>query len=207
MGGTHSRLNRSHSKLSEGLLVCALLLSCLPLAACSAKYVGKHYPGPNLPETDVGTIIFRTTSTKVLGGLLTHHRQAVVLCKVDGERIEMDPETRSVNVLPGKHSLLFMYDGKRPLVAVEWTFNVEGGHKYLITFPDEQPDSGIMMWLENLTTGKRIMNVTSSPLKSAYVSNLPSWELTGGKGKGTFYFSASFLGRARGRKLASDVSR
>ena len=68
----------------------------------------------------------------------------------------MDPEKRSVSMLPGKHTVLFIYDGKRPLVAAEWIFNIEAGHKYLIAFPEEQPDSGIMMWLENLTTGKRV---------------------------------------------------
>lgn len=163
-----SRLNKKVSKLSRELIIGALLLGALSFAACSAKYVGKNYPGPDLPETDIGTIIFKTTHIEVLGELLVQYRQAVVLCKVNGERIDMDPETRSVNVLPGKHSFLFMYDGKRPLVAVEWTFNVEAGHKYQINFPDEQPPFGIMMWLENVTTGKRVTEVTSSPVKSAY---------------------------------------
>ena len=92
----------------------------------------------------------------------------LVLCKVDGERIDMEPEKRSVSMLPGKHRVLFMYQGKGPLVAVEWSFNVDPGHKYLIAFPDEQPDSGVMMWLENLTTGKRVTEITSSPFKSPY---------------------------------------
>ena len=136
--------------------------------ACSAKYVGKYYDGPDLPDNEVGVVIFNKISSNVLAGILVSNHQAVVSCKVDGERVDIDPETRSVKVRPGKHTVLFMYDGKRPLVAVEWTFNVEAGHKYLITFPERQPDSGLLMWLENLTTGKRVTDVTSSPLKSPY---------------------------------------
>ncbi|MBI2210050.1 MAG: hypothetical protein HYV05_02625 [Deltaproteobacteria bacterium] len=154
--------------MSRKQIVCLLLILGAPLAACSAKYVGKNYDGPDLPENEVGIVIFKKSGTSVLGGVLAYKRQAVVSCKVDGERIDMDPEKRSVNLLPGKHTVLFMYDGKRPLVAVEWTFNIEAGHKYLITFPEEQPDSGIMMWLEDLTTGKRVTDITSSPLKSPY---------------------------------------
>jgi len=105
MGVTDSDLNRSFSKLLEGVFVSALLLSGLLFAECSVKYVGKNYPGLNLPETDFGTAIFRSTSSKVLGGLLTHLRQVAVLCKVDGQRIDMNPETPSVKELLGKHSL------------------------------------------------------------------------------------------------------
>jgi hypothetical protein len=154
--------------MSRKQIVCVFLILGTSFAACSAKYVGKSYDGPDLPESEVGIVIFKKSGTSVLGGVLAYNHQAVVSCKVDGERIDMEQEKRSVNLLPGKHTLLFMYDGKRPLVAVEWTFNVEAGHKYLITFPEEQPDSSIMMWLENLTTGKRVTDITSSPLKSPY---------------------------------------
>jgi hypothetical protein len=162
---TRSHLNRS-STIWGKLILCTLVLSTFP--ACSVKYVGRSYDGPELPESEVGIVIFKKTGTSVLGGVLVHNQQAAVLCKVDGERIGMEPEKRSVSMLPGKHRVLFMYQGKGPLVAVEWSFNVDPGQKYLIAFPDEQPDSGVMMWLENLTTGKRVTEITSSPFKSPY---------------------------------------
>lgn len=168
MVGATSYADRTFFTVSRRLIFCLFVIFGTAFSACSAKYVGKSYDGPELPESEVGTVIFKKTGTSVLGGVLAYNRQAAVLCKVDGERVDMDPEKRSVTMLPGKHRVLFMYDGKRPLVAVEWTFNVEAGHKYLVTFPDEQPDSGIMLWLENLTTGKRVEDITSSPLKSPY---------------------------------------
>jgi hypothetical protein len=148
--------------------ICVLLIVAVAFTGCSAKYVGKNYDRPDLPESEIGVVIFKKSGTPVLGGVLAYKHQAVVLCKVDGEKIDMDPEKRSVSMLPGKHTVLFMYDGKRPLVAVEWTFNIQARHKYLIAFPEEQPDSGVMMWLENLTTGKRVTDITSAPLKSPY---------------------------------------
>jgi hypothetical protein len=154
--------------MSRNRVVWVLLILGVAFTGCSAKYVGKNYDGPDLPESEIGIVIFKESGTPVLGGVLAYKRQAVVLCKVNGERIDMEPKKRSVSMLPGKHTVLFIYDGKRPLVAVEWTFDVEAGNKYLIAFPEEQPDSGIMMWLENLTTGKRVTDITSSPLKSPY---------------------------------------
>jgi hypothetical protein len=167
MTRTGSHLNRRFFTNWRRLILSVLILTA-PLPGCSAKYVGRSYDGPELPESDVGTLIFRKSGTAVLGGVLVHNLQAAVLCKVDGERIDMDPEKRSVSVLPGKRSVLFIYQGKGPLFAVEWTFNVEPGHKYLISFSDEQPDSGVMMWLENLTTQERVTEITSSPAKSPY---------------------------------------
>jgi hypothetical protein len=141
--------------------VVLLIILCALLGGCSAKYVGKSYDGPDLPNTEVGTVKFNDLEKMF-------NNQAVVPGKVDGVRVDMNPKDRTVTVKPGMHTFCFMYDGKGPLVTVEWSFNVEAGHTYLITFPPEQSASGIALWLEDLTLGKRVTDVTSSPLKGAF---------------------------------------
>jgi hypothetical protein len=127
-------------------------------AACSAKYVGKNYDGPDLPENQVGIVTFSRIDD-----------QAAILCKVNGQSVNMDPKDRSVSVLPGKHAVLFLFvSPNRRSVAVEWTFSVEAGHKYAVKFPERQPPSSTVLWLEDLTAGKRVTDITSSPLKSNY---------------------------------------
>ena len=121
---TRSHLNWSFFAIWRKLILCTLVLSA-SFPACSAKYVGRSYDGPELPESEVGTVIFKKTGTNVLGGVLVRNQQAAVLCKVDGQKIDMEPEKRSVSMLPGKHAVLFMYQGKGPLVAVEWSLNVD----------------------------------------------------------------------------------
>jgi hypothetical protein len=143
----------------KGILTAILL--CVFLIGCAANYVGKTYDGPELPSNEVGTIRF-DEHKKFFGG------QIVIPCKLDGIRVDVNTNDRTITVMPGKHTLLFMYDGAGPLVTVEWTFTVEGGHTYLITFPKDQPPSNIMLWLEDLTTGKKVTDITSSPLKGAF---------------------------------------
>jgi hypothetical protein len=125
--------------MSRKQIVCTFLILSVTFTGCSVKFVGRNYDGPDLPESEIGIIIFKESGTPVLGGILAYKRQSVVLCKVDGKRIDMDSEKRSVSILPGKHTVLFIYDGKRPLVAVQWTFNIEAGHKYLIAFQRNSP--------------------------------------------------------------------
>lgn len=141
--------------------VLILIVICIVLQGCAAKYVGKAYDGPDLPNSKVGIIKFNDLKKMF-------NNQAVIPGKVDGVRVDMNPNDRTITVKPGRHTLCFMYDGKGPLVTVEWSFNVEAGHEYLITFPDQQPPSGIALRLEDLTTGKPVSDVTSSPLKGPF---------------------------------------
>ena len=146
----------TNSKLFlAGVLVLYVLGS-----GCSAKYIGKAYDGPDLPENVVGTVKFKNLKK-------LFNNQSVKPCKVDGVRVDAD-SNESISVKSGKHALLFMYDGKGPLVTVEWTFNVEAGHKYLVSFPEEQTHTSISMWLEDLSTGQRVTDITSSPLKGVF---------------------------------------
>jgi hypothetical protein len=142
-------------------LVAALIVTTLLFVGCSAKYVGKTYDGPDLPIGEVGVITFDNLNRMF-------NNQKVLPCKLDGIRIDMDPKDQTITVKPGKHTLLFMYDGRGPLVTVEWTFNAEPGHAYLVTFPKEQSFNSIIMWLEDLTAGKRVTKISSSPLKGAF---------------------------------------
>lgn len=146
------------NKNKFGLLLIALSVLFI---SCTAKYVGKSYDGPELPDSEVGIVIFNDLNKFV-------NNQAVIPCKVDGVRVDMNPEDRSVDMLPGEHNVLFMYDGKGPLVTIEWTFRVEAGHRYLITFDEENSSSQMKLWLEDLTEGERVTEITSSPLKGAF---------------------------------------
>jgi hypothetical protein len=138
--------------------VFALMFVTLTLAGCSAKYVGKNYDGPDLPETQVGFVTFSRVGDA-----------AAILCKIDGQSVNMDPKNRSVSMLPGKQAVLFLFTSpNRQSVAVEWTFNVEAGRKYAVRFPERQPSASTVLWLEDLTAGKRVTEITSSPLKSSY---------------------------------------
>ena len=142
------------------ILSFSLLLALLS-ASCSPKYIGKFYDGPDLPESEVGTVIFQSR-----GGWF--NSESVVLCKIDGIRVDMNPDKRSVDVLPGMRTIMFVYDKIKPLSSIEWTFRIEPGHKYLVGFPDQQPGSGFILWLDDLTMGKRVNDVTASALKSFY---------------------------------------
>jgi hypothetical protein len=127
------------------------------LTACSAKYVGKNYDGPDLPENQVGVVTFSRVGDA-----------AAILCKINGQSVSMDSKNRSVAMLPGKYAVLFLFTSpNRQSVAVEWSFTVEAGHKYAVRFPEQQASS-IVLWLEDLTAGKRVTEITSSPLKSSY---------------------------------------
>jgi hypothetical protein len=141
--------------LTTLLIICALIGS-----GCSAKYVGKTYDGPELPDTEVGTVKFNNLKK-------LFNNQKVIPCKLDGVRIDAD-SNQSISVKAGKHALLFMYDGKGPLMTVEWTFNVEARHKYLVSFPEEQSIGSISMWLEDLSAGQKVTDITSSPLKGVF---------------------------------------
>ena len=136
----------------------ALFSVIVTLAACSVKYVGKYYDGPDLPENQVGIVTFIRVGD-----------QAAILCKINGESVNMDTKNRSVSLLPGKYAVLFLFvPAYGYSKAVEWTFSVEAGHKYAVRFPEQQPPSSLVLWLEDLTAGKRVTDMTSSPLKINY---------------------------------------
>jgi hypothetical protein len=139
-------------------LVTAVVVLCAFAGACHARYIGKTYDGPDLADDEVGTIRFNDLKK-------LFNNQAVLPCKLDGVRVDADAN-RSIIVKPGKHTLQFMYDGaKRKLLAVEWTFNVEAGHRYVVSFPEEQPADSVELWLEDLSAGRKVTDITSSPLK------------------------------------------
>jgi hypothetical protein len=138
-----------------------ILTGVVFFAACSGKFVGRSYEGPDLPESEVGTVVFDSV-------MKLFNNQVVVSCKIDGQRVDMDPKTRSVKMPPGKRTILFMYRGNGPRIAVEWIVNIEAGHKYLITFSDHQPASGPLLRLEDRTTGQHLIDVDTSHFRSSW---------------------------------------
>ena len=144
-------------------IAVALVVS---LIGCSAtKYKGRFYDGPELPKSKVATVVGDN-----LGRFFNN--QSVYVCKVDDNKVEMSSDN-SIDILPGEHKLLLLYDGGNIHTAVELTFTVEEGHKYLVSFDKK----GVMetnfakqftLWVVDSATEQHVKDVRSSSLKSQY---------------------------------------
>jgi hypothetical protein len=153
-----------------------ILLPVLILLAtnCSTKYIGRAYEGPELPASEVGVVVFNHLSN-------SSFYQRIVPCKVDGQKVKMYQESNSLHVLPGKHTLMWIYDSPGPLITAESTIHITAGHRYLFTFSEANtipPDRllleiatygiykagpNVSIWLEDSTIGQRVMEITSVP--------------------------------------------
>ncbi len=149
--------------IAAGVMTVALALS---LMGCSAtKYKGRFYDGPVLPKDKVATVIGDN-----LGRFFSN--QSVYVCKVDDNKVEMSTDN-SLEILPGEHRFMVLYEGGNIHATVELTFAVEEGHKYLITFDkkgvmEANLATQFMLWVEDSATGQHIKDLKSSSLKSPY---------------------------------------
>lgn len=145
------------------ILTCALAIS---LIGCSStKYKGRFYDGPELPKEKVATVI-----SDDLGRFVSN--QSAYVCKVDDNKVEMSSDN-SLDTLPGEHRFLVLYQGGNVHAAVELTFTVVEGHKYLITFDkkgvmEANLANQFMLWVEDAATGQHVKDIKSSSLKSPY---------------------------------------
>jgi hypothetical protein len=130
--------------------------------------VGRAYDGPDLPKSSIATVVFDDTKQ-----FWTNQR--LILCKVDEVKVQMSSE-RVVDVLPGEHKVLFIYQqggGGGKVSAVELTFTAEAGKKYLITFDkksylETMLQTKFALWIEDIQTGEHLQNIKSSPLMSQF---------------------------------------
>src|SRR5215510_5031171 len=141
--------------------------SWLVVIGCyEARLEGRSYHGPELPQAEVGTVISDSTDR-------FWNNIFVLICKVDDRKVAARPTDRSIDSLPGEHRFLLVYHGGKFDRAVELTFAVEAGHRYLITFDEKSVidtnfDRSLSLWVEDIATGQRLMNVKSSALQSSY---------------------------------------
>jgi len=148
------------------LLISIFFVSVL-WSGCSSKYIaGRGYDGLELPKDNVAII-----RGDRIGRFLND--QYVTICKIDNNVVTMDKNNRSVDVLPGSHIIKVLYSAGKLLNAVDLTFKVEAGHQYLITFDkksvwETQFDPGFYLWIEDVNKNEKVMDVTSSPLKSPF---------------------------------------
>lgn len=152
-----------NSKL--GSLAFALGSWLFVIACYEARLEGRSYHGPELPQAEVGTVIGDSTDK-------FWNNSFVLVCKIDDRKVAARPTDRSIDSLPGEHRFLLVYHGRK-LGAVELTFAVEAGHRYIITFDKKSLmeahfDRSFSLWVEDIATGQRLMNVKSSALESSY---------------------------------------
>ena len=152
-----------NSKL--GSLAFALGSWLFVIACYEARLEGRSYHGPELPQAEVGTVIGDSTDK-------FWNNSFVLVCKIDDRKVAARPTDRSIDSLPGEHRFLLVYHGGK-LGAVELTFAVEAGHRYIITFDKKSVmeahfDRSFSLWVEDIATGQRLMNVKSSALESSY---------------------------------------
>lgn len=134
---------------------------CTLIAGCSAtKYIGRSYDGPELPKNQVAAL-FGDDLDQVW------HNQATLVCRVDGKKVEVSETDKSVHVLPGGHTVMVLYTGgTQGQHAIEFTFNVDAGNDYQFTFDKGATGRNMILWVENTTTGEKVQDIKSSPLKS-----------------------------------------
>jgi hypothetical protein len=150
-----------------GSLALAIGSWLLVIACSETRLEGHGYDGPELPQAEVGTV--RGDSTDRFW-----NNTFVLICKIDDRKVAARPTDRSIDSLPGEHKFLLVhhYGGKFDR-AVELTFIVEAGHTYLITFDkksmkEASVDTSSSLWVEDIATSQRLLNVKSSNFKSSY---------------------------------------
>ena len=98
--------------------------------------------------------------------------QYVALCAVDGSSAKMDAN-RSIDVLPGRRRVRFLYEGGKAEGVIELTFDAKPGHRYLVTylkksFSERQFDDSFAVWVEDTATKEHLKEVEASPLRSIF---------------------------------------
>jgi len=153
-----------NSKL--GYLSVAFGSWSLIMACSETRLEGLSYDGPALPQAAVGTVIGDSTDR-------FWNNIFVLICKVDDQKVAARPTDRSIDSLPGEHRFLLVYHGGTIHRAVELTFAVDAGHRYLITSDKKKVmeadfDTSASLWVEDIATSERLMDVKFSSLKSSY---------------------------------------
>ena len=154
-------MNRKLASLAFAFGSLLLVIACY-----QTRLEGLSYDGPALPQAEVGTVIGDSTDR-------FWNNTFVLVCKVDDRKVMARPTDRSIDSLPGEHRFLLVYHGRKFHRAVELTFAVEPGHRYLITFDkksvmEAEFDSSSSLWVEDIAANQRLMNVQSAALKSSY---------------------------------------